>query len=244
MDPALDARVAAAVDDLLRPVVVECVECGAPIDLSGRARLYCSPACRQTLKLVRYARATLADGRAQADPKIEDAWRMRLAHILAGGYHEAERRVPAAMRERVFERDDHKCVICGDPATEIDHIAGDANAMDNLRSTCGTCNFKMAEEQFVPVTGAAAARGTEILKRMLAPEPTHPRDDPQAGPGQAVTELANRRRLLAEHVAAVAFAERLRRDDRFREKVLTGAISWEPSRPSGRRGKAGSLRSR
>ncbi len=80
------------VDDLMRPVVVECVECGAPIELTGRAKLYCSPACRQTVKLIRYARATIADGRWLADPRIEDAWRRRLAHILAGGYHETQRR--------------------------------------------------------------------------------------------------------------------------------------------------------
>ncbi len=36
-------------NDLKRPVVVECVECGAPIELTGRAKLYCSPGQRAAL---------------------------------------------------------------------------------------------------------------------------------------------------------------------------------------------------
>ncbi len=239
VDPAIDARVASAVADFLRPLAVECIECGAPIELSDRAKLYCSPACRQIVKLVRYARAALADGRAVADPKVEDAWRMRLAHILSGGYHETERRVPAATRELVFARDGHRCVICGSPATEIDHIAGDANTPDNLRSTCGTCNFRMAEEQFVPVRGAEAERGNLILERMFAAAPVHRRDDPEGGRSEAMAVMAHRRQILAEHIAAVAFAERLQHDEHFRAKVLAGAISWQPSRASRRLGERG-----
>ena len=239
MDAASDDRVSAAVDEFLRPIVVECIECGAAIELSSRARLYCSPACRQTLKLVRYARATIADGRAGSDPRIEDAWRMRLAHILAGGYHETERRVPAGIREQVLERDGHRCVLCGDPATEIDHIAGDANTVDNLRSTCGDCNFGLAEAQFAPATGAEAERGRRILERMLAPEPLNPRDDPAAGQAAADAVMSDRRGRVAERAAAVAFAERLRRDERFCAKVLAGPISWQPNRKGQRSRGAG-----
>ncbi len=224
MDVTSGDLVAKATADLLRSVVVDCVECGAPIVLSDRAKLYCSPACRQTLKLVRYVRGAIADGRWENDPTIADAAQMRLAQILGGGYHETERRVSAKIREQVFERDRHQCVICSDPATEIDHIAGDANTMENLRSTCGTCNFRMAQEHLEPVPPETCAIAGSILRRIFAAAPVFPRDDHQDGSVHAAEVLADRRRCLAEHVATVRFMERLKRDHRFRAKVIAGPI--------------------
>lgn len=41
------------------------------------------------------------------------------------------------IRRRILQRDNHRCVICGEPATEVDHvIAGDDHAPVNLRSLC------------------------------------------------------------------------------------------------------------
>ena len=62
MDPSA-AKLAQALDDLASPPVVDCVECGTAIVLTNRAKLYCSDVCHQTLKLVHYGRAVVADGR-------------------------------------------------------------------------------------------------------------------------------------------------------------------------------------
>jgi hypothetical protein len=65
VDPS-DGKLAPALDDLVSAVVVDCVECGAAIVLANRARLYCSNVCYQTLKLIHYGRAVVADGRGAA----------------------------------------------------------------------------------------------------------------------------------------------------------------------------------
>lgn len=70
-----------------------------------------------------YARRAAADGRIdQSD--VAAALEMRLAHIAVGGYPETARRIPDKVRAEVFARDGGRCVLCGAPATEIDHIEG------------------------------------------------------------------------------------------------------------------------
>jgi 5-methylcytosine-specific restriction endonuclease McrA len=195
------------------------VECGAPIVLTNRAKLYCSEACHQTLKLVHYIRRTIADGRWERDPTIEDALQIRLANILGGGYHETARHVPPKVRVQVFERDGGKCVLCGAPAAQIDHIAGDANALENLRATCGACNLGMAQEQLVPATGSAAAVAGRILDRIFAPTSLHPRDDELVGVATNVRLLAERRERVRAHLAVQKILDRLRNDPQLRERI-------------------------
>ena len=189
------------------PLLVECIECGAVVAMTSRAKLYCSEACQQTLSLVRYIRRTIADGRWDRDPAIEDVLQMQLAHILAGGYHKAARRVPPKLRAEIFERDGNKCVLCGAPATEIDHIAGDANTPDNLRAACRDCNFGMAQERFVPASSEKAAVAHGIRDRIFAPVPIYPRDDPVGGVTASQWVLAERRLLLRERRSLQTTAE-------------------------------------
>lgn len=53
--------------------------------------------------------------------------------------------IPKWIRERVYERDGHRCLVCG--ATErlsLDHIVhfsrGGEDTVDNLRTLCRSCN--------------------------------------------------------------------------------------------------------
>ncbi len=87
-----------------------------PIELSDRAMLYCSPACRQIVELVRYARAALADGRAHDGPqdrgRVADAARAHPVRWLPRDRASGPRGNPGA---RSSARDGHWCVLCGIP---------------------------------------------------------------------------------------------------------------------------------
>lgn len=56
-------------------------------------------------------------------------------------------------RTRVLERDGHKCVVCGNPATQVDHIipkaVGGSDEMNNLQAMCQTHNAKKGSKTVV-----------------------------------------------------------------------------------------------
>jgi hypothetical protein len=143
----------------------------------------------------------VADGRFESDPTIEEALRMRVAQILAGGYDEKARRVSPALWERIMERDGRRCVICGEPATQIHHIAGSDSAEGNLRATCATCNPRLAQAQLVPAPPDKAAQADLIIDRMFSPTPVFERDDVTAWPARLSALLSERRRLVHDHLA-------------------------------------------
>lgn len=198
-----DADLARTLDELATPPVVDCVECGAATVLTNRARLYCSDVCNQTLKLVHYGRAVVADGRIDRDPAIEEALQMRVTHILAGGYHEVQRRVPPLLRAQILERDGGRCVLCGAPATQIDRIAGDANTPENLRASCGAYNLGLAQQHLVPASPSQVAVIDQLLERIFAPAPVFPRDDETAWPATNARLMAERRARVRGHLAVV-----------------------------------------
>jgi ferredoxin len=198
-----EAEIARALDALAAPQVVDCIECGAEMVLERYARLYCSELCRQALKLIHYGRAVVADGRIQRDPAIEEAIQMRIAQILGGGYDERIRRVTPALRAQVFERDGGKCVLCGAPATQIDHIAGDANTLENLRSACGLCNLGMAQARLVPACPSQAATAERLVERIFAPVPLFLRDDETAWAATYSRLMTERRARLRDHNAVM-----------------------------------------
>lgn len=66
-----------------------------PDDTEG---LFCSELCSQTASTIRYWRRVVRDGRIdQTD--VQEAIRTRVAHLLAGGYHEAARRLSPSIRD-------------------------------------------------------------------------------------------------------------------------------------------------
>lgn len=158
------------------PLAVKCIECGTKIPLAGKPRVYCSDKCRQVLKLVHYGRRVFRDDRIE-DPLVRDAVQMRIAHILGGGYHETERKLPPQTRKAVFDRDNGVCQICGQPATDIDHIAGDSADPENLRALCRACNMAEAERGFRPATPEMVREYDGLMERILADEPLFERDD-------------------------------------------------------------------
>lgn len=50
------------------------------------------------------------------------------------------------MRAAVLRRDRHRCVDCGAPATEVDHVVpralGGRTVMTNLAAVCESCHDK------------------------------------------------------------------------------------------------------
>jgi hypothetical protein len=121
---------------------VRCLSCGA--DLNVRS-LYCDEFCKGVAKFVRYVRGCQADGRVRK-PDIQEAIGVRILMLNGGGYPERERDLPAALRKSIFLRDEGKCQVCGDVATQIDHIKGSSDAPFNLRAACGPCNRRLAFE--------------------------------------------------------------------------------------------------
>ena len=107
---------------------------------------------------------------------MRDAVQMRIAHILGGGYHETERKLPPQTRKAVFDRDNGVCQICGQPATDIDHIAGDSADPENLRALCRACNMAEAERGFRPATPKMARKFDQLMERIQADEPLFERD--------------------------------------------------------------------
>ncbi|MGH2406764.1 MAG: HNH endonuclease [Candidatus Limnocylindrales bacterium] len=160
----------------VQPLIVECVECSASITTERRPRLYCSDRCRQTLKLVHYGRRVFRDGRI-ADPLVKDAIGTRIAFIVAGGYPERQRALPAKARAAIFERDASLCQLCGKPATQIDHIRGDSSDPSNLRALCADCNWAEAHKRMRPATKAEQAVIDSLVGRILSDEPQFERDD-------------------------------------------------------------------
>src|SRR5262249_45709269 len=114
-------------------------------------KLYCSDACKQEAKFVRYVRGCRQDGRDQ-QPDVQEAIQIRRAMILGGGYPEQERRLPESIRNAVIKRDGGRCKKCGKPGTQIDHIDGNSNEMKNLQLLCHSCHNEKTKAAFVPIT--------------------------------------------------------------------------------------------
>jgi hypothetical protein len=59
-------------------------------------------------------------------------------------------------KRQVFERDNHKCVICGDPAVDAHHIIDRKSwpdggyYLDNGASVCGPCHWKCERGFVIP----------------------------------------------------------------------------------------------
>lgn len=65
-------------------------------------------------------------------------------------------------RRRALIRDRHRCVECGSPAVEVDHIVprsrGGTDDLSNLRSMCRPCHKAKSEAE--RLAGLRARRGT------------------------------------------------------------------------------------
>lgn len=134
-----------------RPVDFPCLNCDQPITLTIQVKLFCSEACADEAKLVRYVRRCGRDGRIN-QPDVREAIEIRIAHALSGGYNAKERELSPAERKAVFDRENGLCKKCGQPGTDIDHIHGSSNEMENLQLLCKTCHNEKTKSGIVPLT--------------------------------------------------------------------------------------------
>lgn len=154
-----------------------CASCLQPLP-DGEPKLYCSELCSQTADTVRYWRATLRDGRYEADSTVREAIDLRVAHLLAGGYHRQARALTPELRELVFARDEGKCVACGKPGEEIDHIDGDSSDLANLQLLCKDCHHAKTGQQMVLAPPDKQQWVWELYATRVAPaEPSLLADD-------------------------------------------------------------------
>lgn len=121
--------------------VFACLNCGRKPKYPTKPDLYCSIACAQEAELIRYVRRCSKDGRIERTD-VQEAIQIRLAHIVSGGYNKEERHLSSELRETVFSHYDGVCNICGSPGTDIDHILGPSNTIENLQLLCKECHNK------------------------------------------------------------------------------------------------------
>ena len=124
-----------------------CLNCETPV-LPPRKpwALYCSDYCGGMAYLIRYRRRTESDGRAKRQD-VKDTLQIREALLFTGHTHSAadESRLPLTLAERqeLFAAKGRSCLVCGEPATDIDHVDAQAgNAIDNLPPLCAGCHRK------------------------------------------------------------------------------------------------------
>lgn len=76
-----------------------------------------------------------------------------------------------ALRARVLERDGGRCVVCGGPANQVDHVdPSGPHELWNLRALCRTCHMRRTQAQ----SAAARMRGREDRRSVLWPPGRHP----------------------------------------------------------------------
>lgn len=64
-------------------------------------------------------------------------------------------KIPIAIRNEIFERDEYTCVYCGFAATALDHVVpfsyGGSDEPDNLVACCSICNTLLSNRIFPSV---------------------------------------------------------------------------------------------
>jgi HNH endonuclease len=148
-----------------------CVNCFKPVDLPNA---YCTQLCTDQAGWVRYTRPRYLDGRAGHED-IAQAIRIKLAHILGGGYNKKRRRVSRELRQAVIDREGGRCRICGSPGSELDHIHGGSSDLSNLQWLCDSCHNKKTVAMFVRISKESHpeewALHQSLWKRVKAAEP-------------------------------------------------------------------------
>ncbi len=180
-----------------------CLNCDVELTLSlPPGSLFCSEICRSRADTVRYGRRIFRDGRI-SDPLVADAFTIKMAFAVTdGGYPAAQRELKPEIRATVIERDGGKCVFCGNPGTEIDHILTGSPELDNLQLLCHDCHMRKSQENLRPIEAGSQAElvWQEIMARIHAPEPLRVCDD-EIGWATTWRELAKARRALRTRAA-------------------------------------------
>ena len=163
----------------VHPNPLECPNCGEKTD---EKRLFCCEVCSQEAGFIRYVRRALQDGRLYDLAVLRDAIGTKLLMIRSGGYPTRERTVPALLRVEILQRDDYRCQLCGKEGNEIDHIAGSANTLENLRVLWKACNGNSMSDNTTIVTdpeivARIRAIDSRLAQRVAADPPLRLCDD-------------------------------------------------------------------
>ena len=158
-----------------------CFNCDVVMD---KPDLFCGELCTQEASFVRYVRNVRQQGRDR-DEDIEYVIRVRMAHILNGGYPEKEREIPPAVRQQVITRANGMCEArgCGKPGTDIDHIRGNSCDLSNLQYLCKECHAKKTAAALKKLTpdhpryDEFMVKITALRRRYTANEPLRRCDD-------------------------------------------------------------------
>ncbi len=142
-----------------------------------RRALYCSLRCHDEAKTVRYARKKHEQHGIDLPSDISNAIRIRMAHVLSGGYDAAARRLTPEVYRAVWERDGGRCVLCQAPGQDVDHIDGPSSELSNLRLLCKACHNDVTLAHLHPTDDPVViARAAALRQRVDAPEPLLPCD--------------------------------------------------------------------
>ncbi|WP_444944810.1 HNH endonuclease [Microbulbifer sp. ZKSA006] len=129
---------------------LECLHCSGEMPPFVKPRLYCSLACEQEAELIRYVRRCTLDGRIE-QPDVQEAVKIRLAHIMSGGYDKKSREISCEVRVKVLQRSKGKCEQCGKDGRDIDHIEGSIGDLSNLQLLCKDCHNQKTQLSITPV---------------------------------------------------------------------------------------------
>jgi len=134
----------------------DCFVCGAGVLEHGAYLLFCSDECKDVALAVRYARKKIDEEIPWTFDLLVGFGQKIFPWSSSGSTYDSRRRnLSEDIRSKVFERDERQCVLCGEPATQIDHIAGSSSDPSNLRAVCAACNRKHMLENLVPITNEA-----------------------------------------------------------------------------------------
>jgi 5-methylcytosine-specific restriction endonuclease McrA len=174
-----------------------CVNCDEPFE-SGNPKLFCSDLCQSTAQLVRYVRRCRSDGRIE-QPDVREAIDVRIAHILGGGYDSRGRTLSPATRTAVFSRDHRACQLCGEDGTEIHHLDGSSDSLENLQLLCYKCHMRVTKKSFIEIGPEddryeqVTLTAAELHRRFDARLPLRDCDDPDSWPTRQRQVLRERR---------------------------------------------------
>ncbi|MGH7452359.1 MAG: HNH endonuclease [bacterium] len=166
-------------------------------------KLFCSEACSDEAKFVRYVRRCRKDGR-EWDPDVNEAIKIRLAFILGGGYPEQKRQLSSSIRAAVIARDNERCQKCGQPGDQIDHIRGSSNSLENLQLLCRFCHNLKTKASMVTITPDSPqwekcnAKKNALMKRIDAKKTKRACDDDEAWPSAWRSYWRKRKQIFSE----------------------------------------------
>jgi len=109
----------------------DCVEC---TDKVPYGKLFCSSSCRQRAKAVRYIRSVTKRG-VQDRSDIKDAINEKILWAFLGGYNA----LPLEVQDAVWDRDESKCVQCGEDGVNVDHPQN-SHEIEDAQLLCAACH--------------------------------------------------------------------------------------------------------